>query len=399
MLMSCFFNGVPCKSTNFITFESPSYGGCYAFNAMMKNLPNGGTRDSNEGGGDGILELRLYAHSHQYVPNLSDVFDIHIAVGIMIMVHDNTQLSLIDIADMASGPGRKHKLSFTRKKSYFLSLPYAKCTNQIPLAMQAMFNLFQDADYAYSQLLCFTNCIQSYTYHVCGCVNPDQWLARFVVLFGTDIVVDAPLSPPEWMMSSIRDFVETSSVSLPSDWSTAWRSHIQSNYIAIDIVRGKEFKHYAQQVVKNAKQLVKTLSEKGYTFVAGGTDTHLALLDLRPLGLDGAKVERVLEVVSIAVNKNTCPGDKSALKPSGIRLGTPALTTRGFQENDIIQVALFIDRAVQIALEIYLINPNQTLKDFKDNMKLDQHAKKLNELKQEIEEFASKFPMPGYESI
>ncbi|CAF4647099.1 unnamed protein product, partial [Rotaria sp. Silwood1] len=202
MLMSCFFNGVPCKSTNFITFESPSYGGSYAFNAMMKNLPNGGTRDSNEGGGDGILELRLYAHSHQYVPNLSDVFDIHIAVGIMIMVHDNTQLSLIDIADMASGPGRKHKLSFTRKKSYFLSLPYAKCTNQIPLAMQAMFNLFQDAYYAYSQLLCFTN------------------------------------SPPEWMMSSIRDFVETSSVSLPSDWSTAWRSHIQSNYIAIDIVRG-----------------------------------------------------------------------------------------------------------------------------------------------------------------
>ncbi|CAF3379129.1 unnamed protein product [Rotaria sp. Silwood1] len=157
MLMSCFFNGVPCKSTNFITFESPSYGGSYAFNAMMKNLPNGGTRDSNEGGGDGILELRLYAHSHQYVPNLSD------AVGIMIMVHDNTQLSLIDIADMASGPGRKHKLSFTRKKSYFLSLPYAKCTNQIPLAMQAMFNLFQDAYYAYSQLLCFTNCIQSYT--------------------------------------------------------------------------------------------------------------------------------------------------------------------------------------------------------------------------------------------
>jgi glycine hydroxymethyltransferase len=82
-----------------------------------------------------------------------------------------------------------------------------------------------------------------------------------------------------------------------------------------------EFKIYAKQVINNAKQLVKTLQEKGYTFVSGGTDTHLALLDVRPVGLDGAKVEKVLEAVSIAVNKNTCPGDKSALKPSGIRLG------------------------------------------------------------------------------
>jgi glycine hydroxymethyltransferase len=169
--------------------------------------------------------------------------------------------------------------------------------------------------------------------------------------------------------------------------------------VALKQVATEEFKLYAQQVVKNAKQLVQTLTEKGYTFVSGGTDTHLALLDLRPLGLDGAKVERVLEVVSIAVNKNTCPGDKSALKPSGIRFGTPALTTRGLRENDIVQVALFIDRAVQIALDINLSNPNQTVKDFKANMKLDQHTNKIDQLKEEIEVFASKFPMPGYESI
>lgn len=151
--------------------------------------------------------------------------------------------------------------------------------------------------------------------------------------------------------------------------------------------------------MKNAKQLVQTLTEKGYTFVAGGTDTHLALLDLRPLGLDGAKVERVLEVVSIAVNKNTCPGDKSALKPSGIRFGTPALTTRGLRENDLVHVANFIDRAVQIAREINQTDPNQNVKDFKANMKLEQYAKKLDELKEEIEAFASQYPMPGYESI
>jgi glycine hydroxymethyltransferase len=169
--------------------------------------------------------------------------------------------------------------------------------------------------------------------------------------------------------------------------------------VALKQVASEEFKLYAQQVVKNAKQLVQTLIEKGYTFVSGGTDTHLALLDLRPIGLDGAKVERVLEVVSIAVNKNTCPGDKSALKPSGIRFGTPALTTRGFQESDIVQVGLFIDRAIQIALDINSSNPNQTVKEFKANMQNEQHAKKIAQLKDEIEEFAAKFPMPGYESI
>jgi glycine hydroxymethyltransferase len=169
--------------------------------------------------------------------------------------------------------------------------------------------------------------------------------------------------------------------------------------VALKQVASEDFKLYARQVVQNAKQLVKTLQEKGYTFVAGGTDTHLALLDLRPLGLDGAKVERVLEVVAIAVNKNTCPGDKSALKPSGIRFGTPALTTRGFLEKDMVQVALFIDRAIQIALDINVNEPNQTVKDFKANMKLDQHAKRFDELKEEIEVFAAKYPMPGFESV
>ena len=164
-------------------------------------------------------------------------------------------------------------------------------------------------------------------------------------------------------------------------------------------VASEEFKEYAQQVVKNAKQLVESLTEKSYTFVSGGTDTHLALLDLRPLGLDGAKVERVLEVVSIAVNKNTCPGDKSALKPSGIRFGTPALTTRGLREHDIVKVAEFIDRAIKIASEINSTDPNQLLKDFKANMKLEQNATKLEQLKEEIEVFASKFPMPGHEAI
>lgn len=78
--------------------------------------------------------------------------------------------------------------------------------------------------------------------------------------------------------------------------------------------------------------------------VLGGTDTHLLLVDFRPQKLTGSKVEYVLERMSITVNKNTCPGDKSALSPSGVRLGSPALTSRGFGQQDFQKVAGFIHK-------------------------------------------------------
>src|SRR5690349_20259068 len=82
-----------------------------------------------------------------------------------------------------------------------------------------------------------------------------------------------------------------------------------------------EFKEYQKQVVLNAQRLATKLQENGYKCVTGGTDNHLVWVDLRSVGLNGARAEKVLEEVSIACNKNTVPGDKSALNPSGIRLG------------------------------------------------------------------------------
>lgn len=82
-----------------------------------------------------------------------------------------------------------------------------------------------------------------------------------------------------------------------------------------------EFKLYAKQIVANAKRLSDALQSKGYKVVTGGTEVHMLLVDLRSVGLTGAKGEYVLEEISIACNKNTVPGDKSALNPSGIRLG------------------------------------------------------------------------------
>ena len=75
-----------------------------------------------------------------------------------------------------------------------------------------------------------------------------------------------------------------------------------------------------------------------------GTENHLCLVDLRPKGVDGSRVERVLELAHIAANKNTVPGDKSALVPGGLRMGAPALTSRGFTESDFEKVAEFVDR-------------------------------------------------------
>ncbi|PKU37064.1 serine cytosolic [Limosa lapponica baueri] len=105
-----------------------------------------------------------------------------------------------------------------------------------------------------------------------------------------------------------------------------------------------EFKAYQQQVVANCKALSTALMELGYDIVTGGSDNHLILLDLRSRGTDGGRAERVLEICSIACNKNTCPGDVSALRPSGLRFGTPALTSRGFRQDDFRMVARYIHR-------------------------------------------------------
>ena len=86
----------------------------------------------------------------------------------------------------------------------------------------------------------------------------------------------------------------------------------------------------------------------GYTLVSGGTDNHLVLVDLKPSGVDGARAQSVLDLASVTVNKNSVPGDKSAIIPGGVRIGTPALTTRGFKEDDFVKVADFLDRCVRL---------------------------------------------------
>lgn len=116
-----------------------------------------------------------------------------------------------------------------------------------------------------------------------------------------------------------------------------------------------EFKEYAEQVIKNAKVLAAELMAKGLTIVSGGTDTHVMLVDVRNTGLTGKEAEHLLDEIGITANKNTIPFDPaSPFVTSGVRLGTPALTTRGLKEDDMKEIADIIATVLQ--------NPEDTAK-------------------------------------
>ena len=118
---------------------------------------------------------------------------------------------------------------------------------------------------------------------------------------------------------------------------------IAAKAVAFKEALSPAFKEYAQQVVKNAKVLAETLMDKGFRIVSGGTDTHLMLVDLTNKNITGKVAQNVLDEVGITANKNTIPFEKlSPFVTSGIRLGSPALTTRGFKEDDMVEVAEII---------------------------------------------------------
>jgi len=103
-------------------------------------------------------------------------------------------------------------------------------------------------------------------------------------------------------------------------------------------VQSESFKEYSKAVVDNARILGETLMAKGHKLASDGTDNHLVLWDLRPHGLTGSKVEKVCEVCSISLNRNAVHGDASALSPGGVRIGSPAMTTRGCTADDFKKI-------------------------------------------------------------
>ena len=180
--------------------------------------------------------------------------------------------------------------------------------------------------------------------------------------------------------------------------------------VALGQAQTREFREYQQAVLQNAKALAERLGKPkdkgglGYTVVSGGTDNHLVLIDLKSKGVDGARVERVLELVGVASNKNTVPGDRSAMKPGGLRMGSPAMTTRGLLPDDFTRVAEIVDRAVIITqgldkkaredAEAKGKNNPGSVKAFLDFLGDGSEVKEIVELRGEVEHWVGTFALP-----
>ncbi len=137
------------------------------------------------------------------------------------------------------------------------------------------------------------------------------------------------------------------------------------------------FKKYAAQIVKNAKALAEALKKYDFTLISGGTDNHLLLIDLRNKNITGAQAQDLLESAGITMNKNSIPFDPAGpFKPSGIRLGTPAITTRGMKEPQMEQIAAWINEVIT------------------NSLPTGRQAKTAKKIKSEVEKLCKKFPLP-----
>ena len=150
---------------------------------------------------------------------------------------------------------------------------------------------------------------------------------------------------------------------------------IAAKAVAFQEALQPEFKQYARQIVANAKVLAEALAGEGFRIISGGTDTHLMLVDVFSKGMFGSEAEHALGEAGITVNKNAIPYDANPpMKPSGIRVGTPALTTRGMKEAEMKQIAVWIAQALEHRSD----------------------AGKLATIRGEVLEMAEKFPLYGW---
>lgn len=148
--------------------------------------------------------------------------------------------------------------------------------------------------------------------------------------------------------------------------------------IALKEAMSDEFKQYSKQIVLNSKALAKALIEKGYSIVSGGTDNHLFLVDtVKSVNMSGKEASDILESVNITLNKNSIPYDeRKPWDPSGVRIGTPAITTRGMKEKEMEQIAGYIDRALK-----------------------SKSKEEINLIRDEVKKFTKDFPIPGIDKL
>jgi Glycine/serine hydroxymethyltransferase len=187
--------------------------------------------------------------------------------------------------------------------------------------------------------------------------------------------VSSPLRKPEKTIENIPTLIDRSV--FPGTQGGPLMHTIAAKAVSFYEALQPEFKTYAEQIVKNAAALADEFEKLGYTMIGGGTDNHLILIDMiKSKGIDGGVAETAMDAVGLNANKNAVPDDTlPPFAPSGLRLGTPAITTRGLVEKDMVRLAKWIDEAID--------NRNDT--------------KKLDEIRAEVTEFARQFPLPSDE--
>lgn len=185
--------------------------------------------------------------------------------------------------------------------------------------------------------------------------------------------VGNPLKKPEKTLENLPTLIDRSV--FPGTQGGPQMHSIAAKAVSFYEALQPEFKDYANQVVKNAKKLAEELSERGFKLVTGGTKNHLILVDVySSFGIDGKTAERAMDKIGLTLNANSIPNDKlSMFTPSGIRLGTPAITSRGMKEEQMGQIAEWMRFAIEN----------------RDN------PKELAKVKKEVADFARLFPLPS----
>ena len=185
--------------------------------------------------------------------------------------------------------------------------------------------------------------------------------------------VGNPMKKPEKTLENIPTLIDRSV--FPGTQGGPLMHVISAKAVAFYEAIQEEFKEYASQIVKNAKSLEICFKNLNYTIVHGGTDNHMLLIDMmESRGIDGVRAERALDAIGLNANKNSIPNDTlPKFTPSGLRIGTPAITTRGLKEGDMAQIAKWIDSAI----------------NYREN------DAKLNDIRKEVANFCKNFPLPS----
>jgi glycine hydroxymethyltransferase len=186
-------------------------------------------------------------------------------------------------------------------------------------------------------------------------------------------VVGNPLKAPEKTLENIPTLIDRAV--FPGMQGGPHEHVIAAKAVAFGEALKPEFKTYAQQIVKNAAALAEAMLAEGFTLVTGGTSNHLILADVHAsFGLDGNVVETALDKIGLTLNKNAVPNDTlPPFRPSGIRLGTPAITTRGLKEEHMAQIATWMKQAIEVR----------------------EDEAQLAKLHEEVKAFALQFPLPS----